>query len=136
MRRAVLDSGVFVSVVAAPTGTSAQLLAEMLRGDLEVIVSPLLLAELEGVLRRKKFRRYMDLESVDAFLDMLRSEASLVPDPIEPAPLRSVDPKDDYLLALAFSQKSRLVSGDSDLIELSGGAPICTPGDLLAAAHA
>jgi putative PIN family toxin of toxin-antitoxin system len=133
MRRAVLDSGVFVSAVAAPTGTCAELVAEMLRGDLEVIISPLLVAELEDVLRREKFRRYIDPESVDAFLDLLRSEASLAPDPTEPAPLRSVDPKDDYLLALAFSQKSRLVSGDSDLIELSGEAPICTPGDLLAA---
>lgn len=133
MRRAVLDSGVFVSAVAAPAGTCAELLAEMPRGDLEVIVSPLLLVELESVLRRKKFRRYLDLEAVDALLNSLRSEASLVPDPTEPAPLHSVDPKDDYLLALAFSQKARLVSGDSDLIELSGRAPICTPGDLLAA---
>jgi putative PIN family toxin of toxin-antitoxin system len=114
-------------------GTSAELVAEMRRGELEAIVSPQLLAELEDVLRREKFRRYIDPESVGAFLDSLRSEATLVPDPTEPAPLRSVDPKDDFLLALAFSQKSRLVSGDSDLIELSGGAPICTPGDLLAA---
>jgi putative PIN family toxin of toxin-antitoxin system len=133
MRRAVLDSGVFVSAVAAPSGTCAELVAEIARRDLEAIVSPLLLAELDEVLRRRKFRRYIDLESVDAFLGSLRSEGTLVPDPTEPAPLRSVDPKDDYLLALAFSQKSRLVSGDSDLIELSGRAPICTPGDLLSA---
>jgi putative PIN family toxin of toxin-antitoxin system len=133
VRRAVLDPDVFVSALVTPTGTSAGLVAAMEAGDLEVIVSPLLLKELEGVLRREKFRRYIDLESVDSFLNMLRSRASLVPDPTEPAPLRSADPKDDYLLALAFSQKSRLVSGDSDLIELSGGAPICTPGDLLAA---
>jgi uncharacterized protein len=112
-------------------GTSAKLVAEMWSGELEVIVSPLLLKELEGVLRREKFRRYIDLESVDVFLDALRSEATVVPDPTEPAPIRSVDPKDDYLLALAFHQKSRLVSGDSDLLELSGGAPICSPGDLL-----
>jgi uncharacterized protein len=133
MRRAVLDSGVFVSAIAAPRGTCAELVAEIARGDLEAIVSPLLLAELDEVLRRKKFRRYIDLGSVDVLLGSLRSEGSLVPDPTEPAPLRSVDPKDDYLLALAFSQKTRLVSGDSDLIELSGRAPICTPGDLLAA---
>ena len=133
MRRAVLDPNVFISAVAAPTGTSAELVAEILRGDLEAVVSPLVLAELDEVLRRKKFRRYIDLESVDALLDSLRNEGSLVPDGTEPAPLRSVDPKDDYLLDLAFSQKSRLVSGDSDLIELSGRAPICTSGDLLAA---
>lgn len=133
MRRAVLDPGVFVSAVVAPTGTSAELVTEMLRGDLEVIVSPDLAAELGGVLRREKFRRYLDLAAVDALMSMLWSAANLVPDPTEPAPLNSVDPKDDYLLALAFDQKSWLVSGDSDLLELSGRAPICAPGDLLAA---
>ena len=59
-------------------------------------------------------------------------EATMAPDPTEPAPLRSRDPKDDYLLALAFHQKAMLVTGDWDLIELSGGAPIVMPADLLA----
>jgi uncharacterized protein len=136
VRRAVLDSNVFVSAVVAPTGTCAELVAEMLRGDLEAIISPLLVAELEVVLRRRKFRRYIDLESVEAFLDSLRSQGSLAPDPMEPAPLRSIDPTDDYLLALAFSQKARIVSGDSHLLDLADRAPICTPGDLLAAAAA
>jgi uncharacterized protein len=131
VRRAVLDPNVFVSALITPAGTSAALVAELQRGELEVIASPLVLSELEGVLRREKFRCYADLESVDSFLEGLRIEATVVPDPTEPAPIRSVDPKDDYLLALAFHQKSRLVSGDSDLLELSGGAPICSPGDLL-----
>jgi putative PIN family toxin of toxin-antitoxin system len=133
VRRAVLDPNVFISALVTPGGTSARLIAQIQDGELEAIVSPLLLRELEGVLRREKFRRYVDLESVDEFLRMPRLEATVVPDPNEPAPLSSVDPKDDYLLALAFHQKSRLVSGDSHLLEISGGAPICAPGDLLEA---
>ncbi|HEX5711832.1 MAG TPA: putative toxin-antitoxin system toxin component, PIN family [Solirubrobacterales bacterium] len=133
MRRAVLDTNVFVSALVTPKGISAKVIEQMQTGEVEAIVSPGLLAELESVLRREKFRRYFDSEAVEAFLEMLRVEATLVPDPSTPAPLRSVDPKDDFLLALASSQKSHLVSGDSDLIELSGGAPIITPGDLLAA---
>src|SRR5215207_10186567 len=133
MRRAVLDAGVFVSVAIAPRGTCAQLVPKMRDGEFEAIVSPLLLKELEGVLRRDKFRRYVDLEFVETFIEMLRAEATIAPDPEEPAPLRSRDPKDDYLLALAFHQKAILVTGDFDLVELSGGAPIVMPADLLAA---
>jgi putative PIN family toxin of toxin-antitoxin system len=133
VRRAVLDAGVFVSAVATPGGTCAQLVPKLREGEFEAIVSPLLLKELTGVLRRDKFRRYVDLEFVEEFVEMLQSEATMAPDPADPAPLRSRDPKDDYLLALAFHQKAILVSGDSDLVELSSGAPIVTPADLLAA---
>jgi putative PIN family toxin of toxin-antitoxin system len=132
MRRAVLDTNVYVSAVIAPGGTSARVVGQIRTGDLEAIVSPGLLDELEIVLRRDKFRRYCGLELVEDFLAMLRAQASVVPDPTEPAPLRSPDPKDDYLLALAFHQKAMLVSGDSHLLELSGGAPIIMPADLLA----
>jgi predicted nucleic acid-binding protein len=45
----------------------------------------------------------------------------------------SADPKADYLIALAYSQKALLVSGDSHLLDLTGGAPICAPADLLGA---
>ncbi len=106
MRRAVLDSNVFVSALITPVGSSAKLVEEMRTGGLEVIVSPRLLAELETVLGRPKFRHYVDADAVRAFLELLRHEARVAPDPEEPAPLRSVDPKDDYLLALAFSQSS------------------------------
>lgn len=136
MRRAVLDTGVFVSAAVAQNGTCAQLMPKLREGEFEAIVSPFLLKELEGVLRRNKFRRYVDLEFVEGFVEMLRLEATVAPDPAEPAPLRSRDPKDDYLLALAFHQKAMLVSGDFNLVELSGGAPICMPGDLLAAVAA
>jgi len=131
MWRAVLDTNVYVSAVVTPGGVSAKAVAQMWTGELEAIVSPWLLDELEIVLRREKFRRYVGLELAEAFLEMLRAEATLAPDPAESAPLRCRDPKDDYLLALAFHQKAMLVTGDSDLIELSGGAPIVMPADLL-----
>jgi len=97
---------------------------------LDLIVSPLLLTELEEVLRREKFRRYVGLESVDEYIGLLRREATLARDPDAPASLRSADPDDDYLIALAQSQNAILVSGDKHLLELPGGAPILAPGDL------
>lgn len=97
----------------------------------ELVVSPLLLSELEGVLLRKKFRAHLTVSEVRNYLNFLRRLATVVPDPDESAPISSSDPDDDYLLDLAFAQKAILVSGDSDLLDLTGGAPICAPRDLL-----
>lgn len=129
MRRVVLDPGVFVSALITPTGPPAKLLERARGAEFELVVSPLLLAELEDVLLRDKFRRYVGVEKAELFLEMVRREATVVPDPSEPPPFNSVDPKDDYLIALAYTQKAVLVSGDADLLELTGGAPICAPAD-------
>jgi putative PIN family toxin of toxin-antitoxin system len=102
-------------------------------GEFELIVSPHLLEELEDVLRRDKFRRYVSISIVEDYIDLLRREAIHAPDPDEPYSLRSVDPDDDYLIALAQSQKAMLVSGDKHLLDLSGGgAPILAPAGLRA----
>jgi putative PIN family toxin of toxin-antitoxin system len=106
------------------------LLARAHGAGLELIVSPLLLGELEVVLLRKKFRRYATVEEVRGYLAFIRRHGTVVPDPDEPAPIACPDPKDDYLLALAYSQNAVLVSGDSDLLDLIGGAPILAPADL------
>lgn len=97
----------------------------------ELIISPLLLEELEVVLLRKKFRRYATVEEVGDYLRFLRRLATIAPNPEQPAPLSCPDPKDEYLLALAYSQKAVLVSGDSDLLEIASGAPICASADFL-----
>ncbi|HET8863601.1 MAG TPA: hypothetical protein VFM94_10165 [Solirubrobacterales bacterium] len=65
------------------------------------------------------------------YVALLKRDAVAVPDPLDVPPLRSPDPDDDYLIALAFSQSAMLVSGDGDLLDLVGGAPIFAPGDLL-----
>lgn len=98
-----------------------------------MVASPLLLEELEEVLARDKFRRYVGLDIVGDYVARIRSDALMVRDPEEPGPLPSPDPDDDYLIALAFSQNAMLVSGDGDLLDLVGGAPILAPADLLAA---
>jgi putative PIN family toxin of toxin-antitoxin system len=131
VRRVVLDPGVLVSALISPDGSPARLLREIRAGGLELIVSPLLLEELGEVLARQKFRRYVDLATVREYVDLLRREALAVPDPDDSAPLRSADPDDDYLIALAQSQNAVLVSGDRHLLDIGGGAPILAPADLL-----
>lgn len=134
MRRVVLDPGVFVSALITPSGAPGLLLREIRGGQMELFVSARLLEELDEVLHRDKFRRYFSLATAHKYLRRIRSDAIVVPDPEGPPPLRSADPKDDYLIALAQSQNAILVSGDKHLLDLAGGgAPILSPADLLVA---
>jgi predicted nucleic acid-binding protein len=87
---------------------------------------------LTAVLGRDQFRRYVPLDVVAAYLELVRREAQLAPDPDGPPPIHCADPADDYLIALAYSQNAALVSGDRDLLELSGRVPVFTPTDFLA----
>jgi putative PIN family toxin of toxin-antitoxin system len=133
MRPVVLDPSVLVSALINPEGAPGRLLLEIQKGQFELIASPKLVMELEGVVRRDKFRRYTGLEEALEFVSVVRDDATLAPDPAHRTPLRSPDPKDDYLIALAHGHSALLVSGDKHLLDLSGGAPILAPSDLLAA---
>ncbi|HSS43252.1 MAG TPA: putative toxin-antitoxin system toxin component, PIN family [Solirubrobacterales bacterium] len=132
MARAVLDPGVLVSALITPTGTPAKLLTATRDGSFELIVSPLLLEELEMVLGREKFRRYVDLGVVDQYVELLRRDSAVVADPAEQPPTRCADPDDDYLIALAHSCRAALVSGDRHLLALAGEIPVFTPSEFLA----
>jgi predicted nucleic acid-binding protein len=48
-----------------------------------------------------------------------------------PPPVRSSDPGNDYLIALAADQKAALVSGDRHLLDLTGRIPVYSPRDFL-----
>jgi len=126
--RAVLDPNVLISGLITPRGASAALIREFRSGAFEIVVSDHLLDELSRVLRRPKFRRYVTDEDVEAFLDMLRTEGTHAPDP----PLAEVptgpDPDDEYLIALARTQRvDALVSGDPHLLRLSPAIPVFGP---------
>jgi len=130
--RVVLDPNVLVSGAITPRGAGARILALIDSGDLVSIASPQLVAELSAVLRRPKFRRYLDLEDVGEFMDEFVTLSEPHDDPSDPAPL-SPDSKDDYLIALALdSRADALVSGDSDLHGLDVlGLRVFTPRELL-----
>jgi uncharacterized protein len=124
VRRAVLDPGVLVSALISPGGAPARLLAQAQEGEFELIASAMVLEELEQVLLREKFRRYVDVKTVRTYVDVVRSIARVEPDPDELPPIRCSDPDDDYLITLAFSQNAALVSGDPHLLDLAAKAPI------------
>jgi len=130
--RAVLDPGVLVSALITPTGLPARLLRAAREGDFDLLISRLLLDELESVLRRDKFRRYLHLEEVSAGIRLLLDEGRLVDDPASPPPVRCSDTDDDYLIAIAHRQEAALASGDRHLLELAGRIPVFSPGEFLA----
>jgi uncharacterized protein len=124
--RAVLDANVLIAALLSPSGKSAQILARWLVGEFELVVSESLLAELERALGYRKLRSRIGAEDTVAFVTFLRDAAVFASDPRAPTP-RSVDPGDDYLLALAETEKAIVVSGDQHLLALAERFPIRSP---------
>jgi uncharacterized protein len=125
--RAVLDPNVIISGILSPSGNAAWLLGAWERGEFEVIVSTALLGELERALAYPKLRRRISEQDAHDVLRWLRKSATTVSDPGGPPPARSADPGDDYLIALAASERAILVSGDKDRLDLSEAIPVISP---------
>ena len=132
MTRAVLDPNVLIAAALAPNGPPADCLRAHAEGRFELIVSETLLAELTTVLARGKFRRYLSLAQAERLVAAIRRDAILCADTAPP--IRSADPKDDYLLSLAHTEHAQaLVTGDAHLLGLrSPPLRIATPRDFLA----
>jgi putative PIN family toxin of toxin-antitoxin system len=125
--RAVLDVNVIVSALLSPSGTPAQLLRSWQQGLFELVVSAGLLAELERTLAYPKVRKYVPAEDARAILEWLEASAVMALDPPGEPPVRSPDPGDDYVIALAAANRAVLVSGDSDVLDLATDMPIVSP---------
>jgi putative PIN family toxin of toxin-antitoxin system len=98
----------------------------------EVLVSADVIFELDDVLGREKFERYVTEEERERFLHSLLREARLVE--IWEKVRACRDPKDDKFLELAVNGGADcIVSGDDDLLVLDPfkGIQILTPGDFL-----
>ena len=69
------------------------------------MISPQLLTELEQVLRRPKFSARLSDATIQAFIAGLAAISDIAADPPATA-IRTRDPKDDYLVALAWRHTS------------------------------
>jgi putative PIN family toxin of toxin-antitoxin system len=97
-------------------------------GDLEVVVCPALLAEVEDVLGRPRVQKRIEPELSQRYLATIRRIADVVSDPAEVESItRDVD--DDYLVALAREHGADyIVTGDKDLLEWPDQRPpVITP---------
>ena len=89
------------------------------RSDIEIFANENLIAEIIEVGYRDKFRKYVSLEDVDIFVEVLQKRLTFIETSI--LIYDSPDPDDNYLLSLAIDSKSEyLITGDkNDLISLS-----------------
>lgn len=121
--RAVLDPNVLIAALLSRSGAPAQIVSRWLAGAFELVVSKTLLAELEQALGYPKLHPHITPAQAAEFLSLLRQGAILAPDPPR-LTRRSAEPADDYLLALAESERAVLVSGDQHLLALKDDLPI------------
>jgi putative PIN family toxin of toxin-antitoxin system len=130
--RYVFDTNVLISALLFSKSTPDQAVAAAVeRGT--VLVSLPLLQELQRVLSRSKFDRYVTQIEREQFLAALTLEATLIEVTVSLQVCR--DPKDDMILELAVSgQATCVISGDDDLLALDPfqGIRIRTPTDFLA----
>jgi putative PIN family toxin of toxin-antitoxin system len=129
--RAVLDPNILISALLSPSGTPAGVLRAWIHGGFELVMSPRLLEELERALAYPKIRKRVASDEARSFCSWLRSAAEVVEDPGAPPSVRSRDPDDDYLIALAEQQRALLVSGDDHLLELADRIPVFTAAGFL-----
>lgn len=123
------DPNVLVAAAITPRGVCGRLLEAATQGRWQLVVSPLLVAELAEVLAREKFRRWLSEEEARQFATDLVRVADLLPDPVPAAHRHSRDPDDEYLITLArTADVVALVSGDPHLTELVAlDPPVLTP---------
>ena len=98
---------------------------------MELVVSPALLGELERAFAYPKLRKRIEPEEAHQVIEWLRSSATMAADPHDPPPIRSPDPGDHYLIALAEAERAALVSGDQHLLGLAEDLPVFSPVGLL-----
>lgn len=132
LRRVVVDTSTLVSAALRIGSVPHQALLKAL-GACELCVSSATLNELEQVLRRDKFDRYLDAQTRLSFVALIRQHTHLFD--VQEADELSVqpacrDPKGNKFLALALvCEADAIISSDNDLLVLNPwrSIPILTP---------
>jgi putative PIN family toxin of toxin-antitoxin system len=130
--RWVLDTNVLISALLGPRTVPAQAFARALAGRGKLLVSRPTLEELNEVLFRPKFDRYLSSHTRHQFMIDLMPILELVPPSMSIRACR--DPRDDKFLEVAVhGSANALVTGDADLLALHPfhGVTIITPSDFI-----
>ena len=135
--RSVLDTNLIVSALLVSRTPPRKAFDHAADNGL-ILSSPATYGELEDVLERRKFDRYVDLSRRREFLRLFASVVHWVQ--VSSTIDASRDPKDNMFLELAADGKADyLVTGDHDLLALAAPAAttwdfrIVTPEEFLAA---
>lgn len=129
--RVVLDTNVLLSGIAYPASIPGKIIAAWRYGSVDVVLSGFILDELRRVLPRLANRHLLSAVEIEDLVDILSIQAEIVdPFPNQTPDLR--DPNDLPVLGtLLAAQRAGgadyLVTGDKDLLAMSGSFPIVTP---------
>ena len=124
--RVVLDTNILVSALITKGTPPDQLYQAWLRDEIELVTSDAQIEEVTDVLARPRLRRFIDLDEAAQMVAAIHRRATVLRG--VPVAMRSPDPKDDPILAVAVAGDVELVvSGDrSDMLALGHveGIPI------------
>jgi putative PIN family toxin of toxin-antitoxin system len=129
--RVVFDTNVIVSAILLPRSVPRQAF-DRVQEQGKILISVATVTELNEVLRRSRFDKYVQEAQRLEFLAVLIREAELVD--VTEVVTECRDPKDNKFLELAVSGKATcIISGDEDLLVLHPfrGIPLITPQALL-----
>lgn len=125
--RFVIDTNVVVSAILSPRSIPRQAFDLAFKQGV-VLASDSTLGELDSVLRRPKFERYLSESDRLRFLSKFIRDIVVVE--VTQIIIDCRDPKDNKFLELAVSgDATAIISGDADLLVLHPfrGVPITTP---------
>ena len=130
--RVVLDTNVIVAGLAYPAGPPGRIVAAWRSGALQIVLSTWILSECERVLPRLRPFTTLTLAEIREFVERMAFEAEVVEPDLaalaQAADARIRDAADEPVLAtLLASGADLLVTGDKDLLALSGQFAILTP---------
>ncbi len=133
--RVVIDTGVLVSGLIRPQGTTGEVLRALRDGKFTVLYSNETIMEIVDVLGRDKFRLKYHImpNDISTLINLIRLRGEVATPKQKVTDCR--DPKDDKFLDVALAgEADYLVSGDSDLLSMNPyrSIPIVSPGELLA----
>jgi putative PIN family toxin of toxin-antitoxin system len=129
--RVVFDTNVIISALLFEESLPGRAFFHALEAG-TILQSRETLQELQEVLGRKKFDKYVPPEERNAFLVRLTQAATLVD--ITESVRECRDPKDDRILELAVSAAAKaIITGDRDLLALHPfrSIPIVSPASYL-----
>jgi putative PIN family toxin of toxin-antitoxin system len=132
----VVDTNVIVSALLFAESVPGRAFKRALHEG-EILISSQFVEELQAVLHRRKFDRYITRDERDEFLETFIDESTLVT--VSESVHVCRDPKDNMVLELAVAGSAdAIVTGDDDLLGLHPfqGIAVVRPADFLAALDA
>ncbi|WP_028322829.1 putative toxin-antitoxin system toxin component, PIN family [Desulfatiglans anilini] len=139
MHKVVFDTNVFISAIIKGKSNPGRLLDMVRGGEIELVLSPEILSEIQAVLHYPKIKKIHQLQpkAIDAFLKYIASIAQIV-QPAKRLDVIKDDPSDNiYLECAVEGHTDFIVSGDHHLTDLKAyeGIRIMDPATFLRTIH-